>query len=137
MSDMDKKLREKIKTRQEAYKNMELARKFSTEQLQAKIEETDMKTFLNDISSDRLSQSAVLASSFFRNSVLGMLRCFATKELTYNLLMHWHLLLFAKKSFKKGFLSLFYKMAETREGKNIIFEKVPSIPLDRHPTSLC
>ena len=65
MSDMDKKLREKIKTRQEAYKNMELARKFSTEQLQAKIEETDMKTFLNDISSDRLSQSAALASRFF------------------------------------------------------------------------
>ena len=47
MSDnMDKKLREKIKIRQEAHKNMEHVRKFSTEQLQAKIEEPDMKLFL-------------------------------------------------------------------------------------------
>ena len=44
--NMDKKLREKIKIRQEAHKNMEHVRKFSTEQLQAKIEEPDMKLFL-------------------------------------------------------------------------------------------
>ena len=55
MSDnMDKKLREKIKIRQEAHKNMEHVRKFSTEQLQAKIEEPDMKLFLNDISSGKV-----------------------------------------------------------------------------------
>ena len=65
-SDMDKKalLREKITTREEAYKNMQQARKFSTEELQAKIKNPDMETFLNDISSDRLSQSAVLVSRF-------------------------------------------------------------------------
>ena len=59
MSDnMDKKLREKIKIRQEAHKNMEHVRKFSTEQLQAKIEEPDMKLFLNDISSGKVKGTA-------------------------------------------------------------------------------
>jgi hypothetical protein len=42
----------------EAYKNMEEVRKYSTEDLQAKIEETSMVTFLNSICSDRLSQLA-------------------------------------------------------------------------------
>ena len=51
-------LEEKIKTKVEAYKNMEDVRKYSTEDLQAKIREPSMVTFLNNISRDRLSQLA-------------------------------------------------------------------------------
>ena len=55
---MDKKLRKKIETRQEAHKNMEQARKLSSEQLQAKLGESDMKLFLNDISSGKIKGTA-------------------------------------------------------------------------------
>ena len=74
MDEMEKKLQEKIKTRKEAYENMKQVKKVSLEQLQAKIEDKEMTAFLNDISSDRLSQSAVLAGGFvpkFRRRVPG------------------------------------------------------------------
>ena len=38
--------------------NMEHVRKFSTEQLQAKIEDKEMKLFLNDISSGKINGTA-------------------------------------------------------------------------------
>ena len=53
-----KALEDKIRIKMEAYKNMEEVRKYSTEDLQAKIKETSMVTFLNSICSDRLSQLA-------------------------------------------------------------------------------
>ena len=53
-----KALEEKIRIKTEAYKNMEQVRKYSTEDLQAKIKETSMVTFLNSICSARMSQLA-------------------------------------------------------------------------------
>ena len=74
-----KALEEKIRIKMEAYKNMEEVRKYSTEDLQAKIKETSMVTFLNSISSDRLSQLAACPRQQILSNILS-------SKMIYNML---------------------------------------------------
>ena len=67
MSYMDKNaLLKKIRTRQEAYTNMESVKKLPLKELQGKVKEAEMRKLLDDLSRDRRSQS--ISSEFFYKS---------------------------------------------------------------------
>ena len=83
-----KALEDKIRIKMEAYKNMEEVRKYSTEDLQAKIKETSMVTFLNSLYSGKVKATKPKQATLSRRGYMAELYDPFSEEFTNWLFQH-------------------------------------------------